>query len=175
MSLVKCLCKQFLKKFAVGIDYRHPSQFEINEFMECFSNSLSDLFKSKNVYYILGDFTINIHQDSSTTYANDHINLLLSHRAFPLITKPTRVTVKSATIIDHIISNDTINVLYPGIIQTDVTDRYPIFCGVKRFHRKDKTKTPKMYCRNKSSFCAEHFCKDFGNSLNEFFCCPTCS
>ena len=37
------------------------------------------------------------------------------------------------------------------------------------FHRKDKTKTPKMYYRNKSSFCAEHFCENLDNNLNEFF------
>ena len=72
--------------------YRHPNRSKINEFMECFSNSLLDLSKSKNVYYILGDFNINIHPDSRTTYTDDCINLLLSHGAFPLITKPTSVT-----------------------------------------------------------------------------------
>ena len=116
--------------------------------------------KSKNVGYIHRDFNIYIHPDKRTTYANDYINLLLSQRTFPLITKPTSVTENSATIIDRIFSNDTINVLNPGIIQTDLTDQYPIFCGVKRFHRKDKTKTPIMYYKNKSSFCAEHFCED---------------
>ena len=157
------------RKFTVGVVYWHPNQSKINEFMDCFSNSLSDLSKSKNVYYILGDFNINIHPDSRTTYANDYINLLLSHGAFPIITKPTIVTENSATIIDHIISNDIINVLNPGIIRADLTDHYPIFCCVKRFYRKDKTKKPKMYSKDKSSFCAEHFCVDLGNNLNEFF------
>ena len=69
--------------------------------MECFSNSSSDLSKLKNVYYILGNFTIDIHPDSHTTYANSYINVLLSQRAYPLITKPIRVTKNSATIIDH--------------------------------------------------------------------------
>ena len=63
------------KKFTVGVVYRHPNQSQVNEFIECFSNSLSDLSKSKNVYYILGDFNINIHPDSCTTYANDYIDL----------------------------------------------------------------------------------------------------
>ena len=26
-----------------------------------------------------------------------------------------------------------------------------------------------MHYRDKSSFCAEHFCKDLGNNVNEFF------
>ena len=90
------------EKFTVGVVYRQPNQSEINEFMECFSNSLSDLSKSKNVYYILGNFNINIDPDSRATYANNYINLLLSHEAFSLITKPTRVNENFATIIDHI-------------------------------------------------------------------------
>ena len=67
------------KKFTVGGVYRHPNQSKINEFMVCFSNSLSELSKSKNELYILGDFNVNIHPDNCTTYANDNINLLLSN------------------------------------------------------------------------------------------------
>ena len=55
------------KEITVGVVYRHPNQSEINEFMECFSNRLSDLSKSKNVYFILGNFNINIHSGSRTT------------------------------------------------------------------------------------------------------------
>ena len=61
----------FKKKFTVGVICRHPNQSQVNEFMECFSNSQSDLSKSKNVNYILGDFNTNIHPHSRTIYAND--------------------------------------------------------------------------------------------------------
>ena len=122
--------KKLLYAWLIGIQ----SNLKLMSFIECFSNSLSDLSKLKNVYYILGDYNMNINPDSRTTYVNDYSNFLLSHGAFPLITKSTRVIENSATIIDHIISNDTINVLNPGIIQTDLTDHYPIFCGTKRFH-----------------------------------------
>ena len=128
-------------------------------------------FHQQPIKYVLHPwrFNINIQSDSRTTYANNYINLLLSHVVFSLITIPTRVSENSVTIIDHIISNDTINELNPGIIQTDLTDHYPLFCVVKRFHCKDKTKTPKRYYRDKSSFCAEYFCEYLGNTLNEFF------
>ena len=39
--------------------------------------------------------------------ANLCINSVLSHGAIPLITKPTRISNNSSTIIDHIITNDS--------------------------------------------------------------------
>ena len=134
--------------------------------MECSSKSLSDVSKSNNVCYILGEFNNNIHPECRTTYANNYINLLLSHEAFPLTTEQTRLTENSVTITDHIISNDTIIVLLPGNIQTD---HYPIDCSVKYFIVKIKSKRPKcIYYRDKSSFYAEHFCEDLDNNLSEF-------
>ena len=46
-----------------------------------------------------------------------------------LINRPTRVTNKSATLIDHFFSNNYINNLsmYQGVMVTDITDHYPIF------------------------------------------------
>ena len=39
--------------------------------------------------------------------ANLYINSILSHGAIPLITKPTRISNNSLTIINHIITNDS--------------------------------------------------------------------
>ena len=39
--------------------------------------------------------------------ANLCINSILSHGAIPSITKPTRISNDSSTIIDHIITNDS--------------------------------------------------------------------
>ena len=43
--------------------------------------------------------------------ANLYINSILSHGAIPLITKPTRISNNSSTIIDHIITNDSMHKL----------------------------------------------------------------
>ena len=45
----------------------------------------------------------------------------------PTINKPTRVTRKTATAIDHIITNDYIESLFKtAIIKSDISDHFPI-------------------------------------------------
>ena len=46
----------------------------------------------------------------------------------PTIDKPTRVTRKTSTAIDHIITNNVISDIQhrSGIIKTDISDHFPI-------------------------------------------------
>ena len=48
---------------------------------------------------------------------------------FPLITRPTRVTANTATLIDNISTNNMCNSgsIIRGIFVTEITDHYPIF------------------------------------------------
>ena len=46
----------------------------------------------------------------------------------PTTNKPTRVTRNTATAIDHIITNTVVDIQFKsGIIQTDLSDHFPIF------------------------------------------------
>ena len=65
---------------------------------------LADLGRDKNkLYYILGDLNINTSSVNRLLIAEHFITTIVSCGAFPLITKPTRVTGNSATIIiDHL-------------------------------------------------------------------------
>jgi len=56
------------------------------------------------------------------------LNATESNGAFHLITKPTKVTDNSSTVIDHIITNDVVHKLHPSVILSDLTDHYPIMC-----------------------------------------------
>ena len=55
---------------------------------------------------------------------------------------PTRVTVQSATLIDHIYSNNYANILTTVIPNIGLSDHFPVFvgrktngsCGVKNTH-----------------------------------------
>ena len=63
--------------------------------------------------------------------AIDYVNMLASNSFFfIIISLPTRVTDTSATLIDHIITNDCKNSIFAGIIKTDLSDHYPIFCAI---------------------------------------------
>jgi len=53
---------------------------------------------------------------------------MYSHGIFPLITKPTRISSTSSTLIDNIFSNNIIgNSIFKGILFTDVSDHFPVF------------------------------------------------
>ena len=73
----------FKTELTVGAVYRHPDLTKIIEFVEEFSNSLSDLSHKKKVYYILQDFNINLHRNNRMNRANLYISLILSHGAIP--------------------------------------------------------------------------------------------
>ena len=64
--------------------------------------------------------------------ANLLINLILSHGAISLITKPTRISNNSSTIIDNIITNDVKHELQSFIVKSDLTDHYQIFCFINK-------------------------------------------
>ena len=71
------------------------------------------------------------------------IDLLSSYSFVPLITRPTRVTAATATLIDNILTNyvENINHSDQGILVTDVTDHYPVF----HIHRIPKDKETEVY------------------------------
>ena len=55
------------------------------------------------------------------------MDLKYRNRMIPTINKPTRVTKKTATAIDHIITNSFVeNTFKTAIIKSDVSDHFPI-------------------------------------------------
>ena len=56
--------------------------------------------------YTLGDVNLDINKFNRSTLAQNYLDGLISKGFFPLITQPTRVTDTSASIINHIITND---------------------------------------------------------------------
>ena len=62
------------------------------------------------------------------------------NRTLALITKPTRVTSKTVSLIDNIFTNfifDTSLKLKKGIIKSDVSDNFPVFvflCSPSKIH-----------------------------------------
>ena len=58
---------------------------------------------------------------------NDFIDLMYSNGFYPLISKLTRITSHSATLIDKIFSNDLDNHKFSGILWSDISDHLPIY------------------------------------------------
>ena len=53
----------------------------------------------------MGDFTINIIDAAKSNQANSFLDIMFSHCFHPVISKPTRVTETSATLINNLFTN----------------------------------------------------------------------
>ena len=111
----------------------------------------------------MGDYNINLKFDSSTGCAShlvaDYFDMLASDGYFPLINIPTRVTENSATVIDHIMTNDYQHHIFPRIIKSGISVHYPTFCIVSNLINKKVSKYKAMYQRNFTKFKSEEFCE----------------
>ena len=95
--------------------------------------------RENKVCYLMGDYNIdhlNIEPHSPTSDYND---IIYSNGFIPLITRRTRVTNWSATIIDNIFTNHFSSQLGESlqvILLTDISDYYPVFYGAKSMANK---------------------------------------
>ena len=81
--------------------------------------------------FVCGDFNINILQHESEDSVRQFLDSMYSLGLYPLISKPTRITRTTATIIDNIFTND-IELKYEcGLIIDDSSDHLPIFAMCK--------------------------------------------
>ena len=78
-----------------------------------------------------GFFNIDLLKYSSHAKTNDYVDNIFTRGFVPLITKPTRIFPSSATLIDHIYSNNIQSYSQSGIIVTDVADHFGIFHTVR--------------------------------------------
>ena len=96
------------------------------------------------------------------------LNILSSNVAFPLITKPTRITSTSSTLLDHIITNITQNTLLPGILRSDLSDHFPTFCFILLDSKPFKITVNKKI-RSLYKFKTENNVQELALKLDQFF------
>ena len=87
----------------------------------------------------MGDFNRDLKQDNIKQSWLEYMESFGLHQ---IVNVPTRVTVQSATLIDHIYSNNCANILTTVIPNIGLSDNFPVFvgrktngsCGVKNTH-----------------------------------------
>ena len=90
----------------------------------------SKINEENKVSYLMGDFNIDLLKVNIHAKTNEFVNDVISQGFLHKITRPTRITPHSATLIDHIYSNDnrpTSQNSTSGIIITDVADHFGTF------------------------------------------------
>jgi hypothetical protein len=110
----------------VGVVYRPPDS-NLDLFMSGFTCVLSSLTKSRADCVIVGDFNIDLLKWESHTRTNDFVDTLYSHSMIPMITRPTRFSKNTSTLIDNILINKPNNAAISGLLVTDISDHLPVF------------------------------------------------
>ena len=88
-----------------------------------------------------------------------------SYNCLELITKPTRITTTSSTLIDHIYTNFPATKLTPGILINDLSDHLPVFVSIKsKISEKWNLKSCNRH--DYSNFNAENFVTEVQEALD---------
>ena len=90
-----------LQKYVIGGLYRHPGQ-DIDKFSAKIEKVLLQVKKSNLPCFIAGDVNIDLVKYNSHNPTSNYLDNLLMYNYVPTIVMPTRITDKSATLIDHI-------------------------------------------------------------------------
>ena len=112
-----------------------------NDFLQ---NLLNKIQTEKKFSVLAGDFNLNLIKYSQTTGISQFLEIILSHNFMPQITLPTRVTGRTATLIDNALINSYENKCTSGNITTSVSDHLSQFLIIENFKGQTyKIKAPK--------------------------------
>ena len=131
------------KNLIITLCYRPPSGAikGLNSFLE-------NIFRKANtenkLCFVAGDFNLNCLDYDKNLEIRTFYNRIFAHACIPLITKLTRVTSKTVSLIDNIFTNFIFNTslkLKKGIIKSDVSDHFPVFvslCSPSKIHKEHR-------------------------------------
>ena len=148
------------KDIIIGTVYRPPNT-DIKIFNTHMEQLLKKIKAEGKIAYIGGDFNINLLNIDRHGPSNEHIDLLYSYGFFPCVTKPTRVSKTSSTLIDNIFTNNfsDISTTLSAILYTDISDHFPIlFIDYSDYLNIPKQKYTKRIITNRNI-------EDFSNHL----------
>ena len=115
------------KNILLNITYRPPSG-EVQSFIKYLESFFEMRYQENKKIYFIGDFNLDSLKYNESNNIKSVFDIFIRNSIIPLITKPTRVTQTSETIIDHIFTNDfSSQNLLSGVITTDISDHFPIF------------------------------------------------
>ena len=106
--------------------------------------------KGKEVI-LLGDTNCDLSDANSPCHVKSIKDIYATYGLKQLIKEPTRVTVQSSTLIDHIAVSNTDNIVESGVLKITLSDHYLVYAvrkfqgGVKRQHKFIRTRQMKNF------------------------------
>ena len=129
----------------IGTVYKHPSM-NVSKFNHEYLTDILTKIKNENKNIILmGDFNVNLINYYKNRGTDEFLELLFNHNFTPQITLPTRITEKTATLIDNIFVNGQTQKYNPGNITTSISDPLPQFIIIENGKGDKLTKLLKQH------------------------------
>jgi hypothetical protein len=154
------------KNIIVGTVYRPPNQ-NVAAFLEKFNEIISIISKDNKPCYVMGDFNLDLLHYNHHALTQEFVDNLFSQMFFPLITKPTRLTSHSATLLDNIFTNNPTRKILNSILLNDISDHLPVFAYIyngpllyNRFKKTMKRNFSKSNLSKFQSFLAQTNCSN---------------
>ena len=150
------------RPYIVIVWYRPPSD-PVDSFNKLETN-LSYLDREGKQIILLGDtncdFT-SIPKGQLSDNNAKHLRSIYNLFSFTqLIEEPTRVTLGTATLIDHIATTCPNNVLESGVLKISMSDHYMVYC-IRKLNSYFKKDHKAIKTRNMKNFSEEAFLQDF--------------
>ena len=154
---IECMLNK--KVFVIGMCYRRPgTPFHL------FQDKLSSILERiTSNCIIMGDFNADLFKESEMGSILNFSNNLYEYNYSPMITKPTRVQNRSATLLDQIWVNfEAKRQFKSNIVFSGITDHFPTV-----FYLEEKCKDKnikRISFRKKGQDCDEQFKQALNNS-----------
>ena len=133
------------KNELIGVIYRPNTQpmADLDIFHGTMNEILSMVNSEKKLCTLMGDFNIDLLQYNTNHKTNSFLDDMFSFGFAPVILKPTRITDTTATLLDHIYTNNISELKDSAIIITDVADHLATAVFFKRQYKSSESKTIK--------------------------------
>ena len=111
--------------------YRPPNT-NPNDFLDVYSILIGKLKENKGKNIVIGlDHNLDLLKNATHKCTEDFIDLNLDSGLLPCITRPTRITKSTATLIDNIIVNESIfSTMFCAVITHDLSDHLPCYMEI---------------------------------------------
>ena len=162
------------KKYLIGIIYRVPNT-NLENFLDTI-NSLIEPVRGDFELVLMGDFNVCLLRDNN--YSSRLTNCMMSNNLIPTILEPTRVSnvIRDGknTLVESLIDNIFINtqsslVNKSGLIQSSISDHYPVFLSMKSNSKFQKEDVKIIKYRSIDDFSIRKFKVALKNSFQSIF------
>ena len=122
--------KKVNKSIILGNVYRSPSR-EPEKFIQYLEEMFVALHRHRHKHIVFaGDFNINLLNYETDIYSQKLTDIMANHGFIQTVSRPTRITDHSATLIDHVYSNISENISSTNIVTLDLSDHLAVVTNI---------------------------------------------